>query len=277
MRIVQISDLHFGRDRPELLEPLTHSIQDANPDLVAMAGDFVQRARNWQFRAARAFMDGLDVSWMGVPGNHDIPLFNVFARWTLPYAPYHRWIDTDLEPKLETSESVVLGLDTTDPYSWQRGRISHLQIDRIGDAIARESGKRTVVIVAHHPFHHAPDVEKDLMIGAPAALDDWSGRGPHVILSGHLHNWLVEPFVTRKGAQQTLQVHSGTGLSNRLRGNLNDYAILDIAEDIFHVTRMVAAEDGESFIEDGQDTFQRSVEGWKAIHRAERAPREPSG
>ncbi len=268
MRIVQISDLHFGTDRPELTGPLTSAIRSARPDLVVMAGDFVQRARTGQFRAARAFMDGLDLPWIGVPGNHDIPLFNLVARVLSPYGKYHRWISSVREPRVEAAEAVILGLDTTDPWHWQRGRMRSHQVERVCNEIKAAKGRRTVIVVAHHPFHQRPDIEKKLMIAAPEALEAWSVCGPHVILSGHLHTWLVEPFVSRSGHRQTLQVHAGTGLSRRQRGDPNDFAILDIDGREISVTRMAAPMSEPAFRPMGRDSFRRDAAGWSLLSQS---------
>lgn len=258
-RLVQISDLHFGREDPDLLDPLREAIRSAGPDLVVMAGDFVQRARASQFRPAAGFMEELGCPWLGVPGNHDIPLYNLFLRLVAPYRTYGRWISKDRAPTMVLDEVTVLGLDTTDPLAHQRGRISEADIRRIGKAIA-DAGDRLPVVVAHHPFHHAPGIEKKLMIGAPAALEHWAECGPHIILSGHLHRWLSEPFARRKGANMTLQLHCGTGLSLRRRGEPNDFAVLDCGPDGVLVTRMVAGD--HRFEAAGEAFFEITSEGW---------------
>jgi len=259
-RLVLISDLHFGRDEPELLEPLTRAIGDANPELVLMAGDFVQRARTAEFTKAREFMDGLGVPWLGVPGNHDIPLYNLYLRLLDPYRSYRRWISQEREPRVELKNAVVLGLDTTDPLAHQRGRVTESAIRRISEEIGA-AGDRLAIILAHHPFHHAAHIEKKLMVGAPLALEQWSDSGPHVILSGHLHRWLFEPFIRRKGANMTLQLHCGTGLSQRRRGEPNDFAILDCAQgQVLDVTRMVAV--NGRFVVDTSVRYRATEDGW---------------
>ena len=240
-RLVQISDLHFGREDPDLLQPLLGAIEAADPDIVVMAGDFVQRARASQFESAARFMERIGRPWLGVPGNHDIPLYNILLRLFDPYRSYRRWISDQLEPSAVIGNVIVLGLNTCDPFAHQRGRVSDGDLRRIGDKIG-SAGDRLPVIVAHHPFHHTPQVEKKLMAGARAALDHWADCGPHIILSGHLHNWLVEPFIRRKGANMTLQLHCGTGLSHRLRGQPNDFAILDCSAHEVLVTRMIGGE-----------------------------------
>ncbi|QFT93936.1 Calcineurin-like phosphoesterase [Roseovarius sp. THAF9] len=260
IRLVQISDLHFGREDPDLLDPLRTAIQGAAPDLVIMAGDFVQRARASQFRPAADFMNSLGQPWLGVPGNHDIPLYNLLLRALDPFRRYKCWICPELEPCVDLGDVKVVGLNTTDPWAHQRGRVGENDVHRVGEAISSNQGGLTI-IAAHHPFHHTADVEKDLMIGASEALEHWAQCGPHVIMSGHLHQWLVEPFVRRKGANMTLQLHCGTGLSTRRRGHPNDFAVLDCTAEDVTVTRMVA-EDG-TFHDSGRTRYTLGEHGWE--------------
>lgn len=258
-RLLQISDLHFGTVDQDLLVPLSQAIAEAEPDLVVMAGDFVQRARDPQFKQAADFMNGLGCPWLGVPGNHDIPLYNIPLRLIDPFRTYRRWISDALQPSADLENVRVLGLNTTDPLAHQRGRVAESDVERIATAIS-SAGRRRIVVFAHHPFHQAPEVEKKLMVGASAALERWAECGPHIIMTGHLHQWLVEPFVSRKGANMTLQLHCGTGLSMRRRGHPNDFAIVDCADEGVDITRMVA-ERGK-FSVAGSTQYEMSDQGW---------------
>ncbi len=265
MRLVLLTDLHFGRAQPDLVQPLLDSVAKADPDLIVIAGDFVQRARASQFSDARAFVDRLQHDWIAVPGNHDIPLFNILARALAPRAAYRRWIAANTEPMFETDEAVVVGLDTTHRWSHQRGLIRPAQIERVGRVIRNNCRDRIVVVMAHHPFHHAPDVEKKVMKGAADALDHWSECGPHVILSGHLHTWTVEPFLAQKNKLMTLQVHCGTGLSTRLRGDPNEYAILDLDGATFSACRMTADTSDATFTARSNARYARTALGWENL------------
>ncbi|SHE88256.1 Calcineurin-like phosphoesterase [Loktanella atrilutea] len=265
MRLVLLTDLHFGRAQPDLVQPLLNSISEADPDLVVIAGDFVQRARAGQFRDARDFVARLRHDWIAVPGNHDIPLYNIFARAFAPRAAFRRYITNETEPLVEDDNMLVIGLDTTHRWSHQRGLIRPAQIDRVSRLI-REAGRdRTVVVMAHHPFHQSPQVEKKVMKGAARALSTWSDCGPHVILSGHLHTWTVEPFLAQKNRQMTLQVHCGTGLSTRLRGEPNEFAILDLKGDTFSACRMTADTGEMTYSGRSQSRYRRTPEGWQAL------------
>lgn len=240
MRLALLSDLHFGRASPELVPPLLAALERAEPDHIVIAGDFVQRARASQYDMARSFVDRLPAPWLAVPGNHDIPLFNLLARLAWPRRAYRRWIADDTEPMLVTASCAILGLDTTHRWSRQGGRVDPAQIERVAGFIREHAADRVVLIAAHHPFHQGAEIAKKLMRGAPRALEAWAEAGPHVILTGHLHRWLVEPFVSRKNRSATLQVHCGTGLSTRLRGEPNEFALIEIHDHAVEIRRMVA-------------------------------------
>ena len=262
MRIALLSDLHFGRTHPELVRPLHSALEEARPDHIVIAGDFVQRARPGQFRLARAFVDDLKAPWLGVPGTHDIPLFNLVARFLWPRDRYRRWIAQETEPLLKTDEAVVVGIDTTHRWSRQRGKVSPDQIGRVAGLIHKFAPDRIVIVAAHHPFHQGAEVEKKLMLGAPAALEIWADAGPHIILTGHLHRWLVEPFVSRKNKSATLQIHCGTGLSTRLRGEPNEFALLELAERTVRIRRMVAQAGSLEFTQAAEWSFGIDGDSW---------------
>ena len=90
--IVHLSDIHFGRVDPATIEPLASAISRRSPHLLAVSGDLTQRARRREFAAARAFLDALPFPRLVIPGNHDVPLHNVFTRFLTPLARYRHAI-----------------------------------------------------------------------------------------------------------------------------------------------------------------------------------------
>ena len=256
MRILHLSDLHFGRDRPELEGPLVHTVNRLAPDLVAVSGDFTQRARVGQFERAQAFMAQLTPPTLSVPGNHDTPLDNLFMRFLRPFHRYKRHIDRNLEPTIETDEAVITGVNTVNRFSWQRGRLSKHTIREISRAFDG-AGKRLRVVVLHHPLEHGPDVEKRLMRGAHKALVALDEAGADVVLSGHLHNTVTRPFTVAPGC---LFVQAGTGLSNRLRGEANTFNLLTATRDKIVIDTFSAGDDA-AFEVQGRVTFMRGEAG----------------
>lgn len=265
-RVIHLSDLHFGRTRAELLDPLVAAVNGAAPDLVAISGDFTQRAREDQFRAARAFLDRLTAPWLAVPGNHDVPLDNLPVRLLTPWRRYRRWIGRGLEPRFADEELCVVGVNTVDPLSWQRGRIAARALRRVCAAFHAERGDRTRIVVVHHPLEHGPGERKALMRGAQAAIDALADCGADIVLSGHLHAWRAEPFAERQGRHGTIQVHAGTGLSTRLRGEENDFNLLTIGPGEVTVERFVAEASSAQFVRAATARFRLGNTGWRPSH-----------
>lgn len=264
-RVLHISDLHFGRARPELLEPLIEKVNGLAPDLVAVSGDLTQRARDTQFRQARALLDRLEPECLVVPGNHDVPLDNLVVRMLRPWTRYRRWIDRDLEPEFHDDEISVVGVNTVNPFSWQRGKIGRHAVQRVCDAFDGEEGRRTRIVVVHHPLEHRPGDDKAIMRGASEAIDTLSECGADIVLSGHLHSWRAEPFAERVGRRGALQVHAGTGLSTRLRGEWNDFNLLVLEPDQVEVQRFVAEDDATGFEHVESAHFRHGENGWRPV------------
>ena len=260
-RIVHLSDLHFGRTRSELVEPLIAAIARAAPDLVVISGDLTQRARNRQFAAARRFLDRLEAPWLALPGNHDIPLGNLASRLVDPFRRYRRWIDRNLEPRFIDAELAVIGINTVDPLAWQRGRIGNRATLRAAAALVA-AGAVTRIVVVHHPFEHLPGEPKALMKHAARGIDALTRAGADIVLSGHLHAWRAEPATLRVGDARSLQIQAGTGLSTRLRGEENDFNLLTILPGAVTVERFVARADASGFRRSGTSHFVRAAGGW---------------
>ena len=78
--IVQLSDLHFGRLLPETVEPCLEAVRTLEPNLVVISGDLTQRARKWQYAQAKSFLAALPRPQLILPGNHDVPAYNLYRR-----------------------------------------------------------------------------------------------------------------------------------------------------------------------------------------------------
>src|SRR5688572_18252407 len=150
--IVHLSDLHFGRLDRRVVAPLVAAIGEAAPDLVTVSGDFTQRARVSQFVLARDFLESLPGPRLVVPGNHDVPLYDVARRFLWPLARYRRFIADDLEPMFIDAEIVALGLNSARSLTFGRGRLNARQIEKAADRLRGVPPGLIKIIVTHHPF-----------------------------------------------------------------------------------------------------------------------------
>ncbi|HEX4780446.1 MAG TPA: metallophosphoesterase [Usitatibacter sp.] len=201
--LAHLSDLHFGRVHPPVLEPLRQALAAIRPDLVVVSGDLTQRARAAQFREAREFLDSLPFPRLVVPGNHDIPLYNVVKRFTAPLRDYKRIVSHELCPTFDDAEMVVVGVNTARSLVFKGGRIGRKQMDKVRAAFAGAQ-RKLKVIVTHHPFD-----------GKLAHC------GADLLLSGHLHEASVDHAATGEG--ETLAVQAGTATSSRTRETANSF------------------------------------------------------
>jgi 3',5'-cyclic AMP phosphodiesterase CpdA len=187
--VLQISDTHFGTEQPPVVEALVRLARDHAPSLVVLSGDITQRARRRQFRAARAFVDRLGApATLAIPGNHDIPLFNLAARLFTPYANHCREFGADLEPEFESEQLFVIALNTTRIYRHKDGEVSAEQIARVAQRLERATPSQLRIVVAHQPVAVTrPQEETNLLHGCEAAVRSWAHAGADLILGGHIH------------------------------------------------------------------------------------------
>ncbi|QQA42823.1 metallophosphoesterase family protein [Pelagovum pacificum] len=256
-RIVHLSDLHFGRDRPELEDPLLAKLEEIDPDLVVISGDFTQRARVSQYEEARRFVERIGPRVIAVPGNHDTPLDNLWVRFVRPWARYRAAIDRELEPTFSDNSVVIVGVNTVNRFSWQRGKIGRHTVDRVCRAFDGVE-RRTRIAVMHHPLEHGPDVDKRLMQGSNEALRRLEACGTDLVLSGHLHNASAAPFTNAPGL---LFVQAGTGLSTRLRGEANTFNLIEAEPGLIHID-VYSAGESPTFEKRESASFYRTGHGW---------------
>ncbi len=219
--LLHISDTHFGTEEPPVVEALRRLAADLRPDVLVLSGDITQRARSAQFAAARSFCDSLQVPWvLTLPGNHDIPLYNVFARLFDPYGNYRAAFGDDLEPELDTPELLVVGVNTTRPARHKDGEVSREQIERVARRLQSARREQLRVVVTHQPAGvMREEDEKDRLHGGHRAVQAWSQAGADLVLGGHIHLPYFTDLCARvKGTPRAMYcLQAGTAVSHRVR------------------------------------------------------------
>lgn len=264
--IIHVSDLHFGRVDKFLLKPLIAYAEAMNPDVVVVSGDLTQRAKSAEFIEARAFLDALPARKIVVPGNHDVPLFNVFARFIHKLAKYQRYITNDLEPFHGDDEIAVLGMNTARSFTLKDGRLGKEQIQRIEAKMGPIDEAVTKILVTHHPFDFpAHSHHKEVVGRADRAMAAIARCGVHLILSGHLHVSHIGHAATRFKAsgRSTLIIQAGTATSIRNRGEPNAFNVIRIAGRQLSVDEVSWDPPAGTFITRATERFTRAADGWK--------------
>lgn len=259
-RLLHISDLHFGAVDDRLVDPLVSLARDLAPDATVISGDLTQRARPGQFAAARALAARLPAPVLVVPGNHDMPLYNLPLRLIAPLAGFRRAFGAEVEPALTLPDAVVQGVNTANPLVWKAGRLTPASARRLHQAFAAPSPGTFRIAVLHHAPVAAADGTAPDMADPAAVLAALAAAGTDIVLSGHTH-MPHAGFADTAAGILFLQV--GTAISTRLKTDANDLAVIDLAPGLVTRTPWLAR-NGGSFAAAPPARFRRTASGWEA-------------
>lgn len=271
-RIAHLSDIHFGANDPKIVSATEAWLERSQPDLVIISGDFTQRARVDQFRAASAWLNRLRAAGMRllvIPGNHDVPLYDVVRRFAAPLERYKRYISNELCPWYEDEKVAILGINTARSLTIKDGRINHDQMKMIEERFAPVTPEKTRILVTHHPLFAMP-------IGKGGELSEAVGRhddaveaaaeaGIHIALAGHFHRTYAEAaqkMVADAGG--ALVIQAGTATSTRLRNaEPQSFNWLHVHRND-RIELQVIVWDGASFQRGHHVEYSRDAAGWQA-------------
>lgn len=225
-----ISDLHFGREDHAALEWVRDAIGRERPDAVLITGDLTMRARRREFDAACRWIGRLGVPVTVEVGNHDLPYFNLWERFTNPYRRYHA-IERLIERELDFPGFAVVPLRTTTRAQWRwpwvDGWVRKPALAQTLAAIDALPPGTRVLVTAHHPLPERSPAGKRLTIGGDAAMAALAARGVTAVLSGHVH----DPFdLVQQTAAGPLRLIGAGTLSTRLRSTPPSYNRIELKD-----------------------------------------------
>lgn len=264
--LVHLSDLHFDHVDARTLEPLARVIRSLEPHVVVVSGDLTQRARPRQFREARAFLDTLPSPQIVVPGNHDIPLMNVWKRFASPLEGFRSLIARDVEPCFIDDEIAVLGLNTARSLTWKAGRLNEEQFAKARERLAPLPSSVMKVVVTHHPFDVPPGGhDRDLVGRARPAMAAFAAAGADLFLSGHLHVSHTGHTADRYQIEghSALVIHAGTATSTRRRDETNSFNLLRVEAAALSLVRFDWHPGSEAFAPRAEERYGRGPRGWE--------------
>ena len=223
--ILHLSDLHFGTEKIECIQSIQRFCVKNKPEAVVVSGDLTQRARFKQFYACKQFLESLNIPYLVIPGNHDIPLYHLWNRLFSPFARYQFFFGK-MESVLETEHFFVMGINTIRRRYHTKGHISLEQIEQVDQTLKSVSDHKFKIVLAHQPFYTPPDDPhgiKDCPLLGRRALEKWSKSGLNALLHGHLHQCAIydlNKIYQLQAKHPVLEIHAGTATSYRLHHGL---------------------------------------------------------
>ncbi len=226
--IVQLSDLHFGAILAPTLEPLVQYLHALQPDLTIVSGDLTQRARISQFAQAKAYLSRLPSPQLVIPGNHDVPLYDVIRRFAAPFARYDRYIASNHNPVFIDDEIAVVGVNSARSFTFKGGKLTDEAVQNAARHFDALHGQVRVV-VTHHPFDIPVGLSGVTIVkGANAAVRAFAACDVDLFLTGHLHLVHRAPATVFVKDYHAELLVAGTATSTRARGEPNSFYVFHI-------------------------------------------------
>lgn len=268
--IAHLSDPHFGTVKPEILRALQSKMLELSPPIIIISGDITQRARFRQFRAARQFVKSLPKSQVfAIPGNHDIPLFNILARFFYPYFGFKKVFKGTLQKVSVHDEIEVFALNSTSRFRHIQGDFDLRKLQR---KLAAPSAKSVVRIATfHHPMDCPKRVDiKNLLRGRDETMKILAAHEIDLILGGHIHDPHVSLSTERypEVARASVISVAGTCLSWRTRADApNSFHWIEIETDgpKLSISRYDIQSNLEFMPIQVQNFVREPISGWKRI------------
>ena len=216
-RLFHVSDVHFGREDRAAIDWFDATVRAEQPDAIIMTGDLTMRARAAEFSAAAKWLESLGRPVTVEVGNHDLPYFNLWARFVTPYKRYVA-LERMIEKPLDVNGVAVVPLKTTARFQWRlnwsKGHVSTHALQQSLALVEAVPPGGLVFVACHHPLVEGGTRATSETRGGHRALDALATAGADAVLTGHVHDpFDVEHVV---GGRSVRLIGAGT-LSERVR------------------------------------------------------------
>ncbi|ASQ45576.1 metallophosphoesterase family protein [Legionella clemsonensis] len=225
MKIAHISDLHFGMHQPQIVDAFLKDAMTLQPQLIIISGDLTQRAKNYQFELLQSFLEELPGTILVVPGNHDVPLYNVLARLINPFKAYNHYVKEQFKAEFVNEEVAILGANSVNPFKVKEGRLTPEALEIINNFFTVE-GKSLNILFFHHNFDHIVGLHKPLE-NEEQFLKYLKESNIDIVCTGHLHYANVG-LIKKNNGKTCLVLHAGTLLCSRRKDEMNSYFMMHV-------------------------------------------------
>jgi len=237
--ILHASDLHFGKADPAVVTAFLKEIDHQAPDLVVLSGDFTQVGSREEFIRARDFIKSIPAPVFTVPGNHDIPRYDLPVRFFDPMKLYRDYIAPIEDTVHENDEAFIVGINTARPvvphWNWANGMVSQEQIESTHNHFRHAPNDKVRIFVCHHPLLNVESVPIDTIVwGSTDLLYALEDQHVDLVLTGHVHHASILPREPGMGPGPVM-VGCASATSTRLRSQTNGYNLIHIGPDKIRV------------------------------------------
>jgi 3',5'-cyclic AMP phosphodiesterase CpdA len=234
IRLLHLSDVHFGAEDLEALKAVEDFASRIKPDAVVIAGDITQSGRKREFEAARAWFDRIGFQPIVAPGNHDTPVFHLPARMIAPFERYSRYMAgldavgrlVELDGGFVRISAINTARGIQGRINWADGVISLHDLEEALDRLAGGPDAAWRLLICHHPLLEPGHsrIAVDTLRGGEA-LRRCAAARVDAILTGHIHDAFAHSIEAVR--RPMVQMGAGT-LSTRLRATRPSFCVVSI-------------------------------------------------
>lgn len=263
--LMHVSDLHAGPPfNPQIADLVARYAHQLRPDLLVVSGDLVQRSDfTTQWQAITDYLASLPQPQLIVPGNHDVPLYNVFARIFRPLCRYRHFISPDLTPVFTRPGLLVAGGCTAHGLTIDGGRMSSHQLAILERTFAQCPPETCKVAVFHHHVIDPPGSKgRRRMANADQVIHLLDRCGVELLLCGHIHvSYIGNTLDVRPNLRHgTIICQCGTTTSRRGKGRehgKNSFNVIEIDAGVIRITQYLYVAEAGDFAPVAAHTFPR--------------------
>lgn len=270
--IAHISDLHFGYNDPLLVDALREVLWEVNPDVLAVSGDLVEHATAAEFMQAKEFLESLPKPQIVVPGNHDLPFYNLWLRAIEGLRNFRRYISDDPTPTYVDDHVAVIGFESAHHFPVRGGKITEQQLDSVVERFSALPDCLIRVLVTHHPFDLPEPAKASSLIGHSRHAVSRLAPVVDVLLAGHIHVSSSGSTSSRynTGEHAMVFVQAGTAVSNRHKGEVNSFNVLQTGrsgegEKQVQIERYAWDQTSGRFLCHNANEYRLGKEGWAQV------------
>jgi 3',5'-cyclic AMP phosphodiesterase CpdA len=248
LRIMHVTDIHFGDADPVRLEAALEAIDTLKPDCVVLTGDLTQAGRKREFLQAAEWLKKIKAPIVAAPGNHDTPVYTLHQRVFDPFGRYRNlgladfWTGKEglaAVASVNTARAMQLRRD------WSQGvfNIEHVEEAHGKLVTAAPTGWR--FLACHHPPFTPTEAQVESRTRRSAkALQLLHPPERSVVLCGHVHGF----FMMEDGASGVRIIAAPSLASSRERGAGAGFVLIDATPKALAVQRW--RHDGKAFSPD---------------------------
>jgi 3',5'-cyclic AMP phosphodiesterase CpdA len=213
-------------------------------------------------RRSAQILSDLELPFLAVPGNHDIP-YTFPARFTRTFVEWERAYG-DAEPLYSSESLVVVGLNSVRPWRQQGGALAEEQLARAATRLREAPAGAYRVVALHHHLAAPPwpSKRKEPVQNRDAVLKAFANAGAELVLTGHVHQAAVaerREFESREdGSRDSFVLASAPGIGRPRpyrRGETRGVNMYDVEPDALTVTTLIW--EGNEFAEVARRVFPR--------------------